>query len=303
MAAPVVTVLTVSDVVKVRGNRRTIDGVSLTISAGERVALLGHNGAGKTTLIQMILGLAPLDGGRIAVAGHPPGSIEARRLTAFLPEHVAFHRALTGKEQLRHFARLRGRPASQADTLLERVGLAPDADRRIGTYSKGMGQRLGLAQALLAPPGLALLDEPTSGLDPVARWEFYNMVDELTAAGGAVMLSSHALTELEATTDRIAILRGGVLVANDSLDELRRAAALPVRLRVVARGADAAALASLGGRPINGHAVELTCSMTEKLDRLAAISALRDRIDDIEIIPPSLEALYRHFSVGEEARQ
>ncbi len=298
------TVLTVNDAVKLRGNRRTIDGVSLTVSAGERVALLGHNGAGKTTLMQMILGLTPLDGGTIAVAGHPPGSIDARRLTAFLPEHVAFHRALTGKEQLRHFARLRGKKPSDADTLLERVGLTPDADRRIGTYSKGMGQRLGLAQALLAPPGLALLDEPTSGLDPIARWEFYNMVEELTAAGGAVLLSSHALTELEAKTDRIAILRAGTLVANDSLDALRRAAALPVRLRVVARGEGAAAtLSSLGGQPINGHAVELTCSMAEKLDRIAAITALGDRIDDIEIVPPGLDELYRHFSISAGAPQ
>ena len=293
------TALTIDGAVKRRGDRTTIDDVSLAVAPGERVALLGHNGAGKTTLMQMVLGLTTTDGGRIDVAGHPPGSVEARRHTAFLPENVAFHRALTGKEQLRHFARLRGQPKSRADDLLERVGLTADADRRIATYSKGMGQRLGLAQALLAPPGLALLDEPTSGLDPVARWEFYALVEELTAAGGAVLLSSHALTELEARTDRIAILRAGRLVADDTLTNLRRIARLPTRLRVAARRDEAAVVVStIGGTPINGHAVELTCDAEEKVEHLAAIAAIRHLIDDVEVIPPGLDDLYRHFSQG-----
>ncbi len=298
------TVLSIDGAVKRRGDRQTIKDVSLTVQAGERVALLGHNGAGKTTLIQMILGLTAIDGGHITVAGHRPGSIEARRRTAFLPENVAFHRALTGKEQLRHFARLRGQPPSRADDLLERVGLADDADRRIATYSKGMGQRLGLAQALLAPPGLALLDEPTSGLDPIARWQFYALVEELAAAGGAVLLSSHALTELEARTDRIAILRAGSLVADGSLDALRRLAQLPIRLRIAARQQGTEALvAKIGGRPINGRAVELICSSDEKLERLAAVSAVRHLVEDVEIIPPGLDELYRHFSAAAEQPQ
>jgi Cu-processing system ATP-binding protein len=297
------TVLEIEGAVKKYGDRETISDVSLTVDAGQRIALLGHNGAGKTTLIRMILGLTPIDAGRISILGHAPGSIAARQEMAFLPESVAFHRSLSGREQLRHFARLKGEPVARADDLLERVGLGADADRRIATYSKGMCQRLGLGQALLGRPRLSLLDEPTSGLDPVARWEFYQLVDEFAAAGGAVVMSSHALTELEARTDRIAILRAGRLVANDSIEALRRKAGLPVRLHIAGRPDSAKALISnLGGRPINGQSVELECREDEKMTYLTAVNAVRHLVEDIEIIPPGLDDLYRHFSAGKEPR-
>jgi len=292
-----VSMLLIRGATKRRDGRATVNDVDLKVAAGERVALLGHNGAGKTTLMRMVLGLTPIDTGSISIAGHAPGSTEARRATAYLPENVAFHRALTGREQLRHFARLKGEPVARADELLERVGLADDADRRIGTYSKGMCQRLGLAQALLGRPRLALLDEPTSGLDPVARWEFYRVIDALAADGTAVLLSSHALTELEARTDRIAILRRGRLVVDDSLGALRHQAALPMRLRIAAKPDRATALASnLGGQRVNGQAVELVCRPDEKMDQLARINALRHLVEDIDIVPPGLDDLYRHFS-------
>lgn len=293
--------LEIRGAVKRRGDRATVAEVDLCVEAGERVALLGHNGAGKTTLMHMILGLTPIDAGRISVFGQVPGTSEARQLTAYLPESVAFHPALSGREQLCHFARLRGEPASRADDLLARVGLDKDADRRIRTYSKGMCQRLGLAQALLGRPRLSLLDEPTSGLDPVARWEFYELVDELAAAGGAVLLSSHALTEMEAKTDRIAILRSGRLVANDSIETLRRAAGLPVRLRVKSIPDHVETLlTSLGGRRLNGRSIELQCSEADKIDSLAAVHGVREFIEDIDIIPAGLDDLYRHFSVEKE---
>ncbi len=291
------TVLEIERAIKRRGERETVSDVSLQVEAGERVALLGHNGAGKTTLMRMILGQTAIDSGRIRVAGLAPQSADARRVTAYLPENVVFHRALSGREQLRHFARLRGEPAARADVLLERVGLADDADRRIATYSKGMCQRLGLAQAQLGRPQLSLLDEPTSGLDPIARWEFYELIDEIAKAGGAVLLSSHALTEMEARTDRIAILRAGKLVANDSLNGLRRAASLPIRLRVSSKHERSDALLSrLGGRAINGRMVELACSQREKMARLAAVNAVQHLVEDVEIISPGLDDLYRHFS-------
>jgi len=279
-----------------RGRVEALSDVSLGVAAGERVALIGHNGAGKSTLMKAALGLLPLSAGVIAIAGHAPGSHAARAVTAYLPENVAFHPALTGREALTLFARLRG-AARQVPALLEKVGLGRAADRRVATYSKGMRQRLGLAQALLARPRLAVLDEPTSGLDPVSRAEFYEHVDALAADDTAVLISSHALTELEARTERIAILRAGRLVADDTLSALRRRARLPIRLRVAAQPDRAGEVAAgLGGARVNGHAVELSCTPESKLEALGRIAGLGAAVEDVDIAPPSLDDLYRHFS-------
>ena len=137
--------LTITSLCKDRGPTRVLSDITLHVAPGERVALLGHNGAGKSTLIKSILGLIPTDGGTIRIGTAAPGSAQARRDTAYLPEAVSFHPALTGREQLTLFARLSGERAD-VPGLLERVGLADALDRRIGSYSKGMRQRLGLAQ-------------------------------------------------------------------------------------------------------------------------------------------------------------
>lgn len=289
--------LEIRNVIKRQGKLQTVNDVSLTVEPGERVALLGHNGAGKTTLIRMILGLTRIDGGDISVFGATPGSGQARTLSAYLPEAVAFHKALTGREQLRLFARLAGEPMGVVGPLLERVGLTEPADRRIGTWSKGMRQRLGLAQVLLGRPRIALLDEPTSGLDPISRHEFYAILDDLVAQGTAVLVSSHALTELEARTDRIAILNKGHLVAQNSLAQLRRQAGLPIRFKVTTATETADTInQQLGGHRVNCTGIELSCAPDQKMAKLAQITALGAAVDDVEILPPSLEDLYRHFA-------
>lgn len=293
------TALVIENVVKKYGALETVCGVSLKIEAGQRVALLGHNGAGKTTLIRMVLGLTPLTSGSIEILGAAPGSRKARSSTGFLPESVAFHGSLTGREQLRYFARLKSVALRVADDLLERVGLAEAADRKIRTYSKGMRQRIGLAQALLGQPKLALLDEPTSGLDPIARHEFYDIVEDLSQSGTAVLLSSHALTELETRTDRIAILSKGRLVADADLATLRQSARLPIRVNVKTTEETAGRVAAeLGGTRINGRSVELTCQQDEKVAMLGQITALGQVIKDVDLTPASLEDLYRHYSVA-----
>jgi len=289
--------LTLSQVTKTFEDNRALHDVGFTVSPGERVALLGHNGAGKSTLMKIILGLIPADSGEISVMGAPPGSRAARRIVAYLPENVAFHPALTGLEQIRFYLRLRGEKVGVAMDLLERVGLAHAARRRIGTYSKGMRQRVGLAQALIGNPRLMVLDEPTSGLDPVSRRDFYAILDGLAAEGTAILLSSHALTEVEARTDRIVILSKGEMVANDTLAVLRRQAALPIHLQVTARPGAADTVAErLAGARFNGAMVDLTCAHDEKLARLAQVAALGEFIEDVDVIPPSLEEIYSHFS-------
>lgn len=290
-------VLKIQGLNKFRGKAQVMHDVDLEVYAGERVALLGHNGAGKSTLIKAVLGLIKAEGGDITICSHKPGSARARAATAFLPEAVSFHPAVTGREQLTLFARLAGVRADVAG-LLERVGLGDALDRRIGTYSKGMRQRLGLAQVLLGKPKLALLDEPTSGLDPISRQDLYAIIDELAAQGTAVLIASHALTEVEARTDRIAIMRRGHLVADDTLAGLSAKAGLPTRVRILA-SEDAGALAvRTGGQRVNGASVEIEIEAADKMATLREIAAMGEAVADLEITPPRLEDLYRHYAKG-----
>ena len=271
--------------------------VSFDIAPGERVALLGHNGAGKSTMMKIILGLIPATSGHAIVCGGAPGSDAARGQVAYLPENVAFHPALTGLEQLRHYLRLRGGDAGMAAALLDRVGLGHAGNRRIGTYSKGMRQRVGLAQTLIGKPRLLVLDEPTSGLDPVSRRDFYELLDGLAAGGTSILLSSHALTEVEARTDRILILSKGRMVATGSLPALRRAADLPVAVHLTAVNGFAPDIAAALPQAIRvGADLRLTCRADEKLPLLARIAGLGGKVADIEIVPPSLEDIYSHYS-------
>jgi ABC-type multidrug transport system ATPase subunit len=192
---------------------------------GEATALVGHNGAGKTTLIKLLLGLIRPSAGSVRVLDVDPAGrqgAEARRALGFLPENVAFHGAMSGTELMKFYARLKGQPVSRNRDLLARVGLAEAADRRVSTYSKGMRQRLGLAQTLIGDPRLLLLDEPTSGLDPASRAEVFDMIDKLRADGATVLVSTHALAEVGERVDRVAVLHQGGLLRAGSLAELRR---------------------------------------------------------------------------------
>lgn len=289
--------LTISQLTKRFDGVAALTGVSFSVAPGERVALLGHNGAGKSTMMKIILGLIPATEGTVTVCGAAPGSAAARAQVAYLPENAAFHPALTGMEQLRQYLRLRGEDPARAMALLDRVGLGHAAKRRIGTYSKGMRQRVGLAQALIGHPRLLVLDEPTSGLDPVSRRDFYALLDGLAADGASILLSSHALTEVEARTDRILILSKGRMVAQGSLPDLRRAADLPVSVHVSAVNGYAPDIAAaLPGAIRTGAELRLTCRAEEKLPLLARISDLRPKVADVEIVPPSLEDIYSHYS-------
>lgn len=292
--------LTLSQLTKRFGAVHALTDVSLDVAAGERVALLGHNGAGKSTLMKIVLGLIGFDAGRVSVEGAAPGSPAARRMTAYLPENAAFHPALTGRELVCHYLRLRGQPAHQAGALLDRVGLSHAADRRIGTYSKGMRQRVGLAQALIGQPALMVLDEPTSGLDPVSRREFYKLIDGLAHAGASVLLSSHALTEVEARTDRLIILSRGRIVAAGSMAQLRDRAGLPLSVTVTpAPGAAPMIRAALPADWQDGRA-HLHVPVAAKMQLLGRIAALGAQVADVDIAPPSLEDIYTHFSHAAE---
>jgi Cu-processing system ATP-binding protein len=297
----------IRNVVKRFGKVEAVRDVSFSLPEGETVALVGHNGAGKTTLMKLMLGLIRPTGGSIAVLGDDPaaGQFEARRRLGYLPENVSFNAALTGKETLAFYARLKREPEKSAAPLLDRVGLTHAANRRVGTYSKGMRQRLGLAQALLGEPRVLLLDEPTTGLDPALRQSFYGIVEELRGRGATVLLSSHALTELEERAGRVVIMNRGVKVADGTLDELRRIARLPTRIRLKVTDAGLANVPNWLGpveawRRVNGHMVEIDASPERKIEVLRRATDGVAPVEDIDVLPPTLDELYAHFLLSQE---
>jgi ABC-2 type transport system ATP-binding protein len=221
-----------------------VTDLSLAIRRGEVFGFLGPNGAGKTTSLKLLLGLIEPSGGSGNVLATPLGTRETRARIGFLPEHFRFHECLTGRELLRIHGRLfglRGAPLeARIDTLLARVALTDAADRRLHTYSKGMIQRAGLAQALVNSPELVFLDEPTSGLDPLGRVLVRSIIEELRAAGTTVFLNSHLLGEVEATCDRVAFVKKGRVIEELSLGDAQQGLAVELRLgaadRVVIEG-------------------------------------------------------------------
>ena len=300
--------IALSNVVKQYGAAAAVRDVSLELGEGQTVALVGHNGAGKTTLFKLMLGLTRPSAGTVRVLGEDPQTTagrEARISIGYLPENVVFSSSLTGLEMLQFYAALKRRPRSECMALLERVGLAEAAQKRVGAYSKGMRQRLGLAQALLGKPRLLFLDEPTTGLDPLVRQSFYELVGELGERGVTALLSSHALSELEARIDHVVILHRGAVLASGSLDALRGLAGLPVQMALtVTDGFPADALRPLGSLGIttggvNGYRT-LSCPADRKLDALRFVSSM-PHVSDIRIAEPTLDEIYAHFLQGKGA--
>jgi Cu-processing system ATP-binding protein len=291
----------IKHVSKYYGKIAAVRDVSLDLAPGETTALVGHNGAGKTTLLKLMLGLAHPTAGMIRVLGEDPaaGEFAARRKVGYLPENVSFNAALTGREILAFYARLKGEPVKKSLGLLERVGLGSASARRVATYSKGMRQRLGLAQALIGEPQVLLLDEPTTGLDPALRLSFYEIVQALRDRGATVVLSSHALAELGERADRVAIMNRGALVAHGSIDELRRIARLPAKIRLTISGSPKKIQNWLGTgekwRQVNGHVMEIEAPPERKIELLRRATDVGAPVKDVDVMQPTLDELYAHF--------
>jgi ABC-2 type transport system ATP-binding protein len=216
--------LAVLDLRKAYGATDALKGVDLRVGEGELVGLLGPNGAGKSTLVKIACGLVRPSGGRAEVAGAPAGSAAAQRSLGYLAELFRFPEWLSADELLALHQRLAESEggARERARLLELVGLAEHADRRVGAMSKGMQQRLGIAQAMVGAPRLLLLDEPTSALDPAGRRTVRRLLEDLRERGVAVLLNSHLLSEVELVCDRVAIMARGELVAAGTPAELSR---------------------------------------------------------------------------------
>lgn len=209
---------------KVYGSRTAVDGLNLIVPRGQVFGLLGPNGAGKTTVIKTMLGLVRPTAGTVQLLGRPSTDPKSRAQVGFLPEQFRFHEWLTATEFLDFHGQLYGMRAAdrrvRIPVALDRVGLAHRADSQLRTFSKGMLQRIGLAQAILNAPRLLILDEPTSGLDPVGRREVRDLIVDLRAQGVTVLLNSHILSEIEQVCDQVAILDLGKLVWEGRPDRL-----------------------------------------------------------------------------------
>jgi ABC-2 type transport system ATP-binding protein len=205
------------------GDRRAVEGLDLRVPRGVAFGFLGHNGAGKTTAIRMLLGLTRPDEGAMWIRGRrvPERRAEALARVGAIVEEPHFHGHLNGRENLEIVAAVRGRDSfARIDAALRRVGLLGRSGDRVGTYSQGMRQRLGIARCLLADPELLILDEPMNGLDPGGILQFRQMVAELVEEGRTVFLSSHLLDEIEKTCSEVAVIDRGRLIAQGTIDEV-----------------------------------------------------------------------------------
>jgi Cu-processing system ATP-binding protein len=291
--------VTLSGVSKQYGALRAVAALDLELLQGERVALVGHNGAGKSTLIKLMLGVIRPTAGHVEVLGVDPAHrafAGVRMAMGFLPENVVFPPSMTGAEVMSFYARLKRQPVSRNAALLERVGIAAAARRPVGTSSKGMRQRLGLAQALIGHPRVLLLDEPTTGLDPESRQNFYETVTEFGQKGTTVLLSSHVLAEIEHQVDRVVMLDQGRKVADGTLSDLRRLSGFPTRITIGLPPGVRLHPGLLAGmaecRDLDEHTVEIRCSEANKLDVLRRLLDASVPLADIELAPPSLDDIY-----------
>lgn len=250
---------------KVFGEQTAVKSLTLQVEQGEVFGFLGPNGAGKTTSIKMLLGLVSPTSGTAMLLGAPIGDRAALRRMGFLPEHFRFQDWLTAREFLQLHGRLHGMAPhdldSQIDALLERVGLSDFRNRLLRTFSKGMLQRIGLAQALLNRPRLVFLDEPTSGLDPVGRRLVRDMIRELRSQGTCVFLNSHLLSEIEVTCDRVAFIRHGEVIRTLELDSLN-SGQIQVNIRAGGLSSAASQALSAWGKDIclDGENLSMTVS-------------------------------------------
>ncbi|MFC6905412.1 ABC transporter ATP-binding protein [Halalkalicoccus tibetensis] len=282
-----------------------VDDLDLEVRDGEVFGFLGPNGAGKSTTINMILDFVHPTEGSIEVLGHDAhaDSVRVRERTGVLPEGFDVYDRLSGRKHVEFAIESKG-TSENPDALLERVGIADAADRKAGGYSKGMTQRLALAMALVGEPDLLILDEPSTGLDPNGALEMREIVRQEVDRGATVFFSSHILGQVEAVCDRVGILRGGELVAEDSVEGLREAAGTDATLRISvgelpSRAVDRVrALEGVSGVEQNGSALRVSVDDASKTTVLSTLEEEGAEVRDFETEEASLEDLFRSYTEG-----
>jgi ABC-2 type transport system ATP-binding protein len=295
---------------KTYGQARAVDAISFAVPRGEIFGLLGPNGAGKTTTILMMLGLTEVTEGEVRVLGHDPQRepLAVKRRVGYMPDSVGFYDHLSARENLAYTARLLGFPATERDPrimeALARVRLTDVADKRVATFSRGMRQRLGLAEILMKGAEIAILDEPTSGLDPQATEEFLQMIRDLKAHDVTVLLSSHLLDRVQSICDRVALFQKGRIALMGTVAELaQQILGGGFAVEVEASGAGIAqALAAIPGvskveQPAPDR-YRLLAARDVRPDAARAVVMANGELRRLSVEEPSLGAIYSHFFQG-----
>jgi ABC-2 type transport system ATP-binding protein len=301
------SVIEATGLTKNYGSAVAVDHISFTVGRGEIFGLLGPNGAGKTTTILMLLGLTDISGGEVRVLGFNPARepLSVKRRVGYMPDTVGFYDNLTAADNLRYTARLIGFHYAEREkrigTALDRVGLHDVADKRVGTFSRGMRQRLGLAEILMKGAQIAILDEPTSGLDPHATTELLGVIRAFKAEGVSVLLSSHLLERVQSVCDRVALFSMGRIALMGSVPDLGR--------QVLGGGyvvdieADGTGLAERLALIPGVSAVETTgigklrlqADRDVRPEAAAEVVAMHGRLKYLGVQEPSLEAIYTRY--------
>jgi ABC-2 type transport system ATP-binding protein len=295
-------------VTKRYGDVTAVRDLSLLVPEGAVFGFLGPNGAGKSTTINVLLDFVRPSEGSVSVLGHDAqtDSLAVRRRTGVLPEGFDVYDRLTGREHV-EFAVDSKEADDDPDDVLERVGLADAADRPAGGYSKGMAQRLALGMALVGDPDLLILDEPSSGLDPAGAKEMRTIVREEADRGATVFFSSHVLGQVESVCDRVGIMRGGELVAEDSIEGLRDAVGEGATLRITADGVDdddldaVRALPGVSSASVADGTVSVACDDDAKTTVIATLEERGVTVDDFETAGSSLEDLFLAYTEDDAA--
>ncbi len=274
-----------------------VDDLTIQVNSGEVFGFLGPNGAGKTTSIKMLLGLIFPTSGQASLLGKPIGNRELRRQIGYLPEHFRFYPWQTGNEFLLLHGRLYGQEPSRCKEnipgLLERVGLEGRGDTKLGAYSKGMTQRIGLAQALMNDPKLVILDEPTSGLDPIGRKLVRDIIHDLREAGTTVFVNSHLLGEIEKTCDRAAFIRSGSIVEVHKLDEMDND--IRVQIRVGASDEALLTLMATFGRDVRHEQNTLSLTLPDESKIPQLVAKIIESGHDVYAVTPERVSLEDRF--------
>ncbi|MFC6615642.1 ATP-binding cassette domain-containing protein [Halopenitus salinus] len=302
------TAIDLSGVTKRFGDVTAVEDLDLAVREGEIYGFLGPNGAGKSTTINAILDFVRPSSGSVRVLGHDAQaeSVAVRRKTGVLPEGFGVYDRLSGRQHL-EFAIDSKEVDADPEAILERVGIAGDADRPAGGYSKGMRQRLALGMALVGEPELLILDEPSSGLDPAGAREMREIVEAEADRGATVFFSSHVLGQVEAVCDRVGILREGRLIAEDSIEGLREAVGGDETLAITVDAATESDLESVraiegvASAETDGETVRVSCESGVKTDVIAALEDAGVVVQDFETTEASLEDLFLAYTEGEVA--